>query len=124
MAAVPDVVKLLGDNLQWTSDLGNAFLAQQSAGMDGVQRMRKTAQDKGTLRATQQQTVETKVIENKSVVVIEPANPEVLYVPSYDPVAVYGEAAYPYPPISYPPWGYAAGAALAFGTGILMGAWG
>ena len=123
LAPLPQVVKLLGDNIQWTTDLGNAFLAHQSGVMDAVQRMRGKAQDKGALHTTQQQTVETQVIEGKSVVVIEPANPEVVYVPSYEPAAVYGEAAYPYPPIYYPPGYYAAGAALAFGAGILMGAW-
>src|SRR4249920_1196984 len=81
LAPLPEVVKLLADNLQWTTDLGNAFLAQQSELMDAVQRMRRKAQDKGALHTTQQQTVETKVIENKNVVVVEPANPEVVYVP-------------------------------------------
>src|SRR4029077_2673180 len=104
LAALPDIVKQLGDHIQWTTDLGNAFLAQQSDVMDAVQRMRKKAQDKGTLQSTPQQTVETKVIESKSVVVIEPANPEVLYVPSYDPTLAYGPPVYPYPPIYYPPW--------------------
>ena len=123
LAALPEVVKLLGDNIQWTTDLGNAFLAQQSEVMDAVQRMRRKAQDKGALHTTQQQTVETRVIENESVVVIEPANPEVVYVPSYESAAVYGPSVYPYPPIYYPPGYYAAGAALAFGAGVLMGAW-
>jgi Protein of unknown function (DUF3300) len=122
LAPLPEVVKLLGDNLQWTTDLGNAFLAQQSEVMDAVQRMRSKAQDKGALHTTQQQTVETRVIENKNVIVIEPANPEVVYMPSYEPAAVYGPAVYPYPPISYPPGYYAAGAAIAFGAGVLMGA--
>ena len=123
LAPLPEVVKLLGDNIQWTTDLGNVFLANQSDVMDAVQRMRKKAQDKGALHTTQQQTVDTQVIDNKSVVVIEPANPEVVYVPSYEPAAVYGAPAYPYPPLYYPPGYYAAGAALAFGTGVLMGAW-
>jgi len=116
-------LKLLGDNIQWTTDLGNAFLAQQSELMDAVQRMRKKAQDKGALHTTEQQKVESSVIDNKSVVVIEPANPGVVYVPSYEPAAVYGPAEYPYPPIYYPPGYYAAGAAIAFSAGILMGAW-
>ena len=123
LAPLPQVVKLLSDNIQWTTDLGNAFLAQQSELMDAVQRMRRKAQDKGALHSTQQQTVETKVIENKNVVVVEPANPEVVYVPAYEPAAVYGPAEYPYPPLYYPPGYYAAGAAIAFGTGVLMGAW-
>ena len=123
LAALPEVVKRLGDDIQWTTDLGNAFLAQQSDVMDAVQRMRKKAQDKGTLKATEQQKVETRVVESKSVIVIEQANPQIVYVPSYDPVVVYGPAYYPYPPIYYPPWGYyAAGAAISFGFGVMMGA--
>ena len=126
LAALPDVVKRLADDIQWTTDLGNAFLAQQSDVMDAVQRMRKKAQDKGNLKSTEQQRVETKVIESKSVIVVEQANPQIVYVPSYDPVVVYGPAYYPYPPIYYPPAGYyAGGLAIAFGVGIAMGAfWG
>jgi hypothetical protein len=126
MAALPDLVKRLADDIQWTTDLGNAFLAQESDVMDAVQRMRKKAQDKGNLKSTEQQKVETKVVENKSVVVIEQANPQVVYVPSYDPVVVYGPPVYPYPPIYYPPPGYyAAGMAISFGVGVAMGAfWG
>src|SRR5262245_56383082 len=99
LAALPEVVKRLGDDIQWTTDLGNAFLAQQSEVMDAVQRMRKKAQDKGTLKSSEQQKVETRVVESKSVIVIEQSNPQVVYVPSYDPVVVYGPAYYPYPPI-------------------------
>ena len=123
MAGLPDVVKRLADDIQWTTDLGNAFLAQQNDVMDAVQRMRKKAQDKGNLKSTEQQTVETKVIENKSVIVVEQANPQVVYVPSYDPVVVWGAPVYPYPPIYYPPPGYyAAGLAISFGVGVMMGA--
>src|SRR6516164_10416763 len=64
MAALPDVVKRLTDDIQWTTDVGNAFLAQQSDVMDAVQRMRKKAQDKGNLQSNQQQTVETKVVQD------------------------------------------------------------
>jgi len=125
LAALPDVVKRLADDIGWTTDLGNAFLAQQNDVMDAVQRMRKKAKDKGTLKTTEQQKVETKVIQSKSVIVVEQANPQVVYVPSYDPVYVYGPAVYPYPPIYYPyyPAGYyAAGLALSFGVGVAMGA--
>jgi hypothetical protein len=126
LAALPEVVKRLADDIQWTTDLGNAFLAQQSDVMDAVQRMRKKAQDTGNLKSTEQQTVETRVIESKSVIVVEQANPQVVYVPSYDPVVVYGPPIYPYPPIYYPPAGYyAAGLAISFGVGMMMGAaWG
>jgi Protein of unknown function (DUF3300) len=126
LAALPDVVKRLADDIQWTTDLGNAFLAQQTDVMEAVQRMRKKAQDKGNLQSTEQQKVETKVIEGSKVILIEQANPQVIYVPSYDPVYVYGPPLYPYPPIYYPPAGYyAAGMAISFGIGIAMGAfWG
>ena len=126
MAALPDVVKRLADDIQWTTDLGNAFLAQQSDVMDAVQRMRKKAQDSGNLKSNEQQKVETKVVESKQVVIIEQANPEVIYVPSYNPTVVYGPPVYPYPPIYYPPPGYyAAGVAISFGIGLAMGAaWG
>jgi len=126
MAALPDVVKRLADDIRWTTDLGNAFLAQQSDVMDAVQRMRKKAQEKGNLKSTEQQKVETKVVESKTVIVVEQADPQVVYVPSYDPVYVYGPPIYPYPPIYYPPAGYyAAGMAISFGVGLAMGAaWG
>jgi Protein of unknown function (DUF3300) len=123
MAALPDVVKRLADDIKWTTDLGNAFLAQQSDVMDAVQRMRTKAQDTGNLKSNEQQKVETKVVESKQVIVIEQANPQVVYVPSYNPTVVYGPPVYPYPPIYYPPWGYyAAGMAISFGVGVAMGA--
>ncbi|WP_035359567.1 DUF3300 domain-containing protein [Edaphobacter aggregans] len=126
MAALPDVVKQLSENIKWTADLGNAFLAQQSDVMDAVQRMRKKANEAGNLKSSEQQNVETKVVENKQVIVIEQANPQVVYVPTYNPTVVYGPPVYPYPPIAYPPPGYyAAGMAISFGVGIAMGAaWG
>jgi uncharacterized protein DUF3300 len=123
MAALPDVVKRLADDIQWTTDLGNAFLVQQSDVMEAVQRMRKKAEDKGNLKSTEQQKVETKVVENKSVIVVEQADPQIVYVPSYNPTVVYGPPVYAYPPIYYPPPGYyAAGAAISFGVGVAMGA--
>ena len=126
LAALPDVVKRLGDDIKWTADLGNAFLAQQSDVMDAVQRMRKKASDAGNLKTTEQQKVTTQVVETKQVIVIQQANPQVIYVPAYNPVVVYGPPIYPYPPIYYPPVGYyAAGVAIGFGVGVAMGAfWG
>ncbi len=125
LAALPDVVKILSENIKWTTDLGNAFLAQQNDVMNAVQRMRGKAKGKGQLKSTEQQKVETKVIENKEVIVIEQSKPDVVYVPSYDPVVVYGAPAYPYYPMAYPP-GYAvAGMAVSFGVGMMVGAaWG
>jgi Protein of unknown function (DUF3300) len=126
MAALPDAVKQLAENIKWTTDLGNAFLAQQSDVMDAVQRMRMKAKDAGNLKSNEQMKVETKTVESKTVVVIEQASPEVVYVPSYNPTVVYGPPVYPYPPIAYPPPGYyAAGAVIGFGVGIAIGAaWG
>src|SRR6201993_3447428 len=123
LAALPDAVKLLADNIKWTTDLGNAFLAQQNDVMDAVQRMRKKAQESGNLKSTEQQKVEVKVVESKQVIIVEQANPEVVYVPSYNPTVVYGAPVYAYPPIAYPPPGYyAAGMAISFGVGVAMGA--
>jgi len=126
LAGLPDMVKRLANEIQWTTDLGNAFLSQQSEVMDAVQRMRSKASEKGTLKSTEQQKVETRVIESKQVIVIEQANPEVIYLPSYDPVVIWGAPYYPYPAIYYPGWGYYAGAAaISFGIGFAMGAfWG
>ena len=131
MAALPDVVKRLGDDIQWTTELGNAFLAQQGDVMDAVQRMRKKAEGTGALKTNEQQKVETKVVEQKTVIVVEQANPQVVYVPSYNPVVVYGPPVYAYPPIYYPPYyppstgAVVAAGAISFGVGVAIGAaWG
>src|SRR5262249_45639436 len=73
LAGLPDVVKRLAEDVQWTTDLGNAFLAQQSDVMDAVQRMRTKAQGQGNLKSTEQVKVETKVVESKQVIVVEQA---------------------------------------------------
>jgi len=125
MAAVPDLVKRLSDDIQWTTDLGNAFLAQQAEVMEAVQRMRSKAKKNGALESNEQQKVETKKVEEKTVIVVEQTNPEVVYVPSYNPTYVYGPPVYPYPPVYYPP--YTPGAAfVSFSFGFMMGAamWG
>jgi Protein of unknown function (DUF3300) len=125
MAAIPDMVKRLADDIQWTTELGNAFLAQQSDVMDAVQRMRHKATGTGALVTNEQQKVETKVIEEKTVIIVEQANPEVIYVPSYNPTVVYGPPPYyySYPPVYYPPPGYAF---MSFSVGVAVGAafWG
>ena len=123
MSAFPDLVKRLIESIKWTTDLGNAFLAQQNEVMDAVQRMRMKAQQAGNLKSSEQQTVETKVIENKTVLVIQPASTQVVYVPSYSPVVMYGPPIYPYPAFYYPPPSYyATGALIAFGVGVAIGA--
>src|SRR5947199_991292 len=105
LVAYPDVVTRMADNIQWTTDLGNAFLAQQSDVMDAVQRMRAKAQGTGNLKTSAQQVVQTQQVEGKQVIVVQQANPDVVYVPSYNPTVVYGPSVYPYPPIYYPPPG-------------------
>src|SRR5690348_11346 len=120
----PQVLKMMSEKLDWTQRLGDAFLAQQDDVMSSVQRLRKQAQNAGTLKSTEQQSV---VVE-KETVVIQPAKPEVVYVPTYNPTTVYGTWPYPaYPPVYYPPPaayypGYYAGSALvsgmAFGLGV------
>ena len=129
MAAVPEVVKRLSDDIQWTTELGNAFLTNQSGLMDAAQRMRKKAKDKGALVSNDKQTVETKVVEKQTVIVVQPTNPEVVYVPTYSPTVVYGPAPYPYypyPPIYYPPPPPAGAMLVSFGIGMMWGAaiWG
>jgi hypothetical protein len=117
LAGVHDVVKRLGDDIQWTTDLGNAFLAQPKDVMDAAQRMRKKASDAGNLKTSEQLKVTTQVVETKEVIVIQQANPQVIYVPAYNPVVVYGAPVYPYPPIYYPPPYYYGAMAIGFGCG-------
>src|SRR6185503_16984903 len=123
MASLPEVVKRLADDVQWTTDLGNAFLAQQSDVMDAIQRMRQKAQGTGALKSNEQLKVETKVVHEKTVIVIEQTAPEVVYVPVYDPVYVYGAPVYPYPAIYYPPYPtgtVVAASAISFGVGVAL----
>src|SRR5438067_6700697 len=123
----PDVVQRMAGNIQWTTDLGNAFLAQQSDVMDAVQRLRGKAQGTGNLKTNAQSVVKTETVSSgKQVIEIQQANPDMVYVPSYDPTVVYGPAPveYPYYPYTYP--GYVPGTALMWGAGIALGAaaWG
>ena len=129
LVAFPDALKRLDESIKWTMQLGNAFLDQQSDVMDAVQRMRMKAKNAGKLESSKEQTVEVKTIESKTIVEIQPSNPEVIYVPSYNPTVVYGAAPYPYypyPPMYYPPYygtgAYVATAAISFGVGVAMGA--
>jgi hypothetical protein len=127
LVTFPDVLTRLDEALKWTTELGNAFLDNQSGVMDAIQRMRTKAKDNGQLESSKEQKVEVKTIESKTVIEIQPSNPEVIYVPSYNPTVVYGAAPYyPYPYYPYPPYygtgAYAATAAISFGVGVMMGA--
>ena len=86
----PDVVDWMAGQIDWTTRVGKAFAADRSAVFASIQRLRKKAQDAGTLKSTTQQTVDTKKTSSgDQVIVIEPANPQVVYVPQYNPQVVY-----------------------------------
>jgi uncharacterized membrane protein YgcG len=119
----PQVLAMMGEKLDWTQKLGDAFLAQQKDVMATVQTLRKKAVDTGNLKTTKEQ----QVIVEKETIIIESASPQVVYVPTYNPTVVYGAWPYPaYPPAYYYPPGYVAGTALlSFGVGMAVGAaWG
>ena len=119
MAVVPEVVKRLADDIQWTTELGNAFLAQQEDVMTAMQTLRKKAVEKGALTTNEQQKVDTQVVEKQTVIVVQPANPDVVYVPVYSPTVVYGPPVYPYPPIYYPPPPPPGAYFVAFTVGVM-----
>lgn len=118
LVAFPQVLETMASKPDWVQQLGNAFLAQPNDVMDSVQRLRKQAQSAGNLKTSEQQ----KVIVEQSTIQIVPANPQVVYVPTYNPTVVYGTWPYPaYPPVYVPPPpGYAI--ATGFATGLAFGA--
>jgi len=117
LAAFPSVLGNMDKNLSWTSSLGDAYYNQQQDVMDAVQVMRRRAQESGNLKTTPQQTVATQ----DSNISIQPARPEVVYVPAYNPWLVYGGPLvawpgwYPYPGIWF------GGPYLSFGVGFGVG---
>jgi hypothetical protein len=151
LVTFPQVLTMMNDKLDWLQKLGDAFLAQQQDLMAAVQRLRARAQSSGQLKTTPEQNVlvepaaavastppateaqpgastTVQVVQAPPTVIrIEPANPQVVAVPAYDPTIVYGAWPYPaYPPYyPYPP-GYFATGALVFGAGVAVGAalWG
>ena len=125
LVAFPQALEPMNEKLDWTQKLGDAFLADQKAVLDAVQRLRQKAQQSGNLQTTEQQKV---IVEQaapqQTVIKIEPANPQVIYVPAYNPTVVYGTWGYPaYPPYYWPPppLYYPGGALMsgfAWGVGI------
>jgi hypothetical protein len=111
----PSVLANLDKNLSWTSELGDAYVNQQQDVLDAVQVMRKRAQDAGTLKSTPQQAVTTQ----GQTIVVEPANPQVVYVPEYNPWIVYGAPIAVYPGYFMGPWIDAP--FISFGVGIGIG---
>ena len=128
LVAFPPVLEMMGTQLSWTQNLGNAVLAQQSDTMAAIQALRAKAKKSGSLQSNSQQIVTTQGIGSPETIVIQPTNPQVVYVPSYNPTVVYGPWPYPaYPPVAYYPPGYVASTALlSFGVGMAVGAalWG
>ena len=129
----PQVLTMMSEKLDWTVKLGDAFIADQKAVMDAVQRLRNKAYAEGNLKTTEQQKVSVQPTTAPAagapaqVIVLESASPSVVYVPTYNPTVVYGGWPYPsYPPYYYSPPGYVAGAAfVSFGVGVAVGAaWG
>jgi hypothetical protein len=133
LVVTPDVLTMMSTKLDWTQKLGDAVLAQQTDVMDSVQRLRSKAQANNKLQTTKQQKVTVSSVQaanntTRQVIAIEPAEPNTVYVPYYDPGVVYGAWAYPaYPPYywGYPGWipGSAIAAGIAWGAGIAFGAW-
>lgn len=126
VARIPDAIKKMNDDLSWTVELGDAFLAQDKDVMDAIQNLRGKAQKAGTLQTTPQQVVvvtnlvvmqtnTTQVVTvTNQVVQIQPANPSVVYVPTYNPTTVY----YPPPAYVYDP----IAPLVTFTAGVAMGA--
>jgi hypothetical protein len=103
----PSVLEMMASDMNWTSDLGNAFLAQQQDVMDAIQRERRKARDFGYLRSNGQI-----VVSGGPYITIMPANPDYIVVPYYDPGVVF-----------FPPQpGFVIGGAIRFGYGITLGA--
>lgn len=119
----PDVLKLLNDDITWTTNLGNAFLSQQQDVMDAVQRMRQSAQQAGKLASTPQENVVDTTDNGQPEIDILPADPDVMYVPVYDPIWIWGPARwYPYPRWGWPPpTVVVGGVGFGFGLGINVG---
>ena len=120
LTAFPSVLGNMDKNLSWTSSLGDAYYNQQENVMDAIQAMRQRAQAAGNLKTTSQQSV----TNQGSTIVVQPANPDIVYVPAYDPWMVYGDPImawpgwYPYPGIWF------GGPYLSFGMGFGIGFFG
>ncbi|MEW5837552.1 MAG: DUF3300 domain-containing protein [Pseudomonadota bacterium] len=140
LVAFPQVIAMMGENPSWVRDLGDAFLSDPEGVMDSVQFLRSKARDAGNLSSNAQQVVkveaapprtQTVVVQTsrppQQIIVIEPANPQVVFVPVYNPNVVFGTWWNPWaPPLFFPPpprWGFTetvVGTAIAWGVGIAI----
>jgi Protein of unknown function (DUF3300) len=133
LTAVPQTLQMMNAKLAWTQQLGDAFLAQQQDVLNAVQKLRAQAQAAGNLQSTPQQVVTTEAptagaaASGPPPIVIEPVNPDVYYVPVYDPAVAYGAWSYPdYPPFNWSPPGFVASNVVSFAAGVAVGSaiWG
>lgn len=122
LVAFPSVLTMMGAKPDWVSQLGEAFLARPDAVMDSVQRLRAKAHAAGNLNSTTQQKVVVEQGSSGQIIVIQPANQQVVYVPTYNPTVVYGAWPYPaWPPVYLPPprgYAFASGVAAGIGFGV------
>jgi len=124
LVAFPQVLAWMDESLDWTSNLGDAFLAQETQVMETVQTLRQRAQAAGALRSDDR----NRIVSEAGAIAVVPASPQIIYVPYYDPLVVYGPWWWPaYPPVHWRPWpdyyarpGYAAG--YYWGPGIRISA--
>jgi hypothetical protein len=123
LAVFPQVLTMMSEKIDWTQKLGDAFLAQQKDVLATAQSLRKKAMEQGGLKDSKEQKVITEQVGTTTIIKIEPADPQVVYVPTYNPTVVYGTWPYPaYPPYYYyPPGYYAGGALLGFTAGVIVG---
>jgi Protein of unknown function (DUF3300) len=134
LTAVPQTLAMMSDKIDWTEQLGDAFLSQKQDVLNAVQKLRAEAQAAGNLQSTQHQIVTTAPAPTGTAasdvqrpIVIEPANPNIYYVPVYNPAVVYGGWEYPaYPPFYWSPPGFVASNVVSFAAGVVVGAaiWG
>jgi hypothetical protein len=118
LVAFPDVMNMLTRDIQWTTDLGNAFLSQQADLMDSIQHLRASARANGRLTDTPQQRVTYEQQNGQNAIVIQPTDPQVVYPPVYNPAYVWGPPAFGV----YPPLGYPSGYGIYYGVATFLGA--
>ena len=123
LVAFPQVLNMMGEQPDWVQNVGDAFLADSEGVMDTVQKLRLKAKDEGNLETTEQQTVTVQQpAATETIIVIEPADPQIIYVPSYNPTVIYGAWWWPhYTPWYYRPYGWGFGGAVVRGIGFGIG---
>lgn len=123
LTAFPQVLTMMGEQPDWVQNVGDAFLADSEAVMDTVQGLRAKAKEEGNLETTEQQTVTVEEPSStETIIVIQPADPQIVYVPSYNPTVIYGPWWWPrYTPWYYRPYGYGFGTAVVRGIGFGIG---